>query len=567
MILKTLVLMVGAVPALAQGNAGPYQCVVHASDPAHLRSEGFTELIGDIVLSCAGGSPTAVGQPIPQANITVFLNSNITSRILSNTGSEALLLLDEPGTPANPLQQLCGSLNGCAVTGNGGIGEPFSGTDANHSNIFQGMVSGNSVTFFGVPIDPPGATRIRNYRIVNIRTDATSVSLTNFGQVTAYIASSPSATSLPLDKSQVLVGFVSSGLSYGGGIFTIPGCTGIDDTNRFTVVSFSEPPLFTTSFKPRTPAGPIVTSLQNTPGLVSRNSESGFGFAGLPAAGLADAGTRFRVSWQNIPAGVSLWVSPSNFGASPKSMAVLIPSETGAFSPIAGSTTMLGIDVIQVPVNNGVATAIWEVTASDPFAIDSFTFGVILNTATSGPLDVNIAPMTARGSFAPAPPAFSLANAATAQAFPIPVPRFADTSLPANMLTVTPCVTNILFPFITAQSGFDTGLAISNTSKDPFGTTPQTGPCTLNFYGPNPPQPFITQAIAGGSTYTTVMSNVAPSFQGYVIAVCKFQFAHGLAFITDFGANKVAESYLGLILGNAPIRRVTQGGPSEVLSK
>ena len=29
---------------------------------------------------------------------------------------------------------------------------------------------------------------------------------------------------------------------------------------------------------------------------------------------------------------------------------------------------------------------------------------------------------------------------------------------------------NLLFPFVTSISGFDTGIALSNTSTDPFGT-------------------------------------------------------------------------------------------------
>jgi hypothetical protein len=33
-----------------------------------------------------------------------------------------------------------------------------------------------------------------------------------------------------------------------------------------------------------------------------------------------------------------------------------------------------------------------------------------------------------------------------------------------------------------------------------------------------------------------------------MIAQCQFQYAHGFAFISDVGANRVSEAYLGLIL-------------------
>ena len=558
LMLMALVLTVGEAPLLAQVNGAPLKCMTLSSIPAYLRAEGYTELVGDILLNCTGGAPTAVGRYIPQANITIFLNTSITSRILSNTGSEALLLIDEPGSSANPLQQLCGSLSGCPVPGTGGVGEPFSGADVTRPNIFQGIVSGNSVTFFGIPIDPPG-TGSRSYRITNIRANATAVPPAYLPQVTATISTSPPAA-VPIDNSQVPVGFVSSGLSFGSGIFAIPACTGINDSNRFTVVAFSEN--FANSFKPRTALGPTVTTPQNIPGVFAFNTESGFGFAGLPGAGLADSGTRFRTIWRNIPPGVNLWVSTSSFGASPTSMAVLIPSETGAYSPVASTTTLLGVDVVQLPVVNGTATAVWEVTASDPSVIESFSFGVIITSSTSVPPVTGTSQMTVNGSFAPAPPMFSVADAVKAQAVPFPVPRFADTSTPANMLTVTPCVTNLLFPFITTQAGFDSGLAISSTSKDPFGTAPESGPCTLSFFGSNAPPQITTQPIAAGSTYTAVISSMAPDFQGYITAECNFQFAHGFAFISDFGARNLAMSYLALVV---PTQRVLQDMSSEIL--
>lgn len=556
LILMAVVLTVGEVPLLAQVNGSPFKCLTLSAVPSYLRAEGYTELIGDILLTCTGGAPTDVGKAIPQANITIFLNTNITSRILSNTGSEALLLIDEPGSPANPLQQLCGSLSGCAVPGTGGEREPFSGTDATRPNIFQGIVSGNAVTFFGIPIDPPG-TRTRSYRITNIRANATAVPPAYLPHVTALISTSPPAA-VPIDNSQVPVGYVSSGLSFGSGILTIPACTGINDSNRFTVVAFSEGSV--DSFKPRTALGPVVTTPQNIPGGFAFNTESGFGFDGLPGAGLADSGTRFRTIFRNIPPGVNVWVATASFGASPTSMAVLVPSETGAYSPVASTTTLLGVDVVQLPVVNGTATAVWEVTASDPYAIESFSFGVIVTSSTSAVLDVSTPPMTVNGSFAPAPPAFAVADAIKAQAFPFPVPRFADTSTPANILTVTPCITNLLFPFITTLSGFDTGLAISSTSRDPFGTASQSGPCTLNFYGLNAPPPITTQPITAGTTYTAVVSSMSPNFQGYIIAVCNFQFAHGFASISDLGARNLAMSYLGVVLAD---QRVLQNTTSS----
>jgi len=58
------------------------------------------------------------------------------------------------------------------------------------------------------------------------------------------------------------------------------------------------------------------------------------------------------------------------------------------------------------------------------------------------------------------------------------------------------------------------------------------------------------------------MSGLAPGFQGYIIAVCNFQFAHGFAFISDLGARNLAMGYLALVLPN---QRLVQNPDNEIL--
>jgi hypothetical protein len=50
-----------------------------------LRAEGYTEQMGDMILICSGGPPTAsnTGVAIPTANFTIFLNTTVTSREIS----------------------------------------------------------------------------------------------------------------------------------------------------------------------------------------------------------------------------------------------------------------------------------------------------------------------------------------------------------------------------------------------------------------------------------------------------------------------------------------------------
>jgi hypothetical protein len=51
-----------------------------------------------------------------------------------------------------------------------------------------------------------------------------------------------------------------------------------------------------------------------------------------------------------------------------------------------------------------------------------------------------------------------------------------------------------------------------------------------------------------GTTYTNLTSSLAPGFNGYVIAVCDFPFAHGFGFLSDLGATKLATTIPALVL-------------------
>src|SRR5579871_3693512 len=112
-----LVLFAGLAGAQVPGGGGTGQlaCTASVAVPPQLRTEALTELIGDIVLTCTGGADLTQGSPIPTANITVSLGTQVTSRLLNGAAftvnggqpqfvSEALLLIDEPGSglAANP---------------------------------------------------------------------------------------------------------------------------------------------------------------------------------------------------------------------------------------------------------------------------------------------------------------------------------------------------------------------------------------------------------------------------------------------------------------------------------
>jgi hypothetical protein len=359
--------------------------------------------------------------------------------------------------------------------------------------------------------------------------------------------------------------------------------------------------------------------IQNIPGGnyggFSQDSESGFIFPGLSGtiggttyvAGLADYGTRLKAVFTNIPAGLTLYVSTTSAtvtaaaqegfvvgGTSLLPYAVLVASNSSdgtadgsPFKPIAPTTTGDdGLGAIALsPNSNGVATAVWEVTNANSGATDVLTFSVYVSYAASAAttahpyglpitgLPLNAPISNAALSYAPEPGGGSFTTGASQGA--LPIPRFIISSVQSGPFVIVGlCQTTLLYPFVTGASGFDTGIAIANTSVDPFGTTPETGSCTLYGYGVTvaaagntPAQPVITGCdgisnplpgtncfpiVTAGQVGTILASGSQfAGFEGYVIAVCNFQFAHGYAAVTDLGIRNLWSSYLALELNNA----------------
>ena len=85
-------------------------------------------------------------------------------------------------------------------------------------------------------------------------------------------------------------------------------------------------------------------------------------------------------------------------------------------------------------------------------------------------------------------------------------------------------------------------------------TGAQSGSCVLTFYGgttaapTTPPALQNTGNIAAGAIWVNTLQTISPGFQGYMFAVCNFQYAHGFAFISDVGARNLAMGYLAIVI-------------------
>lgn len=503
---KALLLLAVLVFATGIVSAQALNCTLNGGAPPLLRAEGLAEEVGQAFIQCSGGNPA---QPAT-INIRVFTPGyNVTSRLLSNGKLEAALLVDDP-TP----------------------GSVIVGTNA----FFADPVPGNSqaVEWKNITFIPPGSGN-RVLRMVNIRVNASAAGLTVTPTPVNLLVSVTGSLTLPLSSPFLVVGYIQKSLEVS--------VTGAD-------LSQCEPPSAPVKviFKELIPnawrtAG-TSTVQDNLFNIYNTESMYWTNTATWPAdAGKATQATQLQVKFSNLPSGVGI--------------GTVTPVVTGSSTPTTFTSSVSGSTITLTVGNN-----------ADVGASETLTVSVDITYPSSGLPGIGTGSVA--GSYAP--------TSTVITPIATPVPRFTDTGAASDALTINPCETRLLFPFVTSITGWDTGIAISNTSKDPFGTGEQSGTCTLYFYGqPSDSNQTTSVSIAAGQQMLMTLSggnsaqglNAVPGFTGYVIAVCRFQYAHGYAFISDLGANKFAQGYIALILGKSKIDNDDRYGasPSESLEQ
>jgi len=642
-------------PLIAPG----FTCVANAGNPVIVRTEGITELVGDLLLQCTGGVPTPAGQRIPQTNVTATLNTNITSRLLGSGFIDALLLIDDPypvtpatnqnpppsqvPTPAGaPTQIMCrsntlgpgstpancnaelGTFNGIAPGLPGAAPSPYQ----TQANVFVAQqAAANQVTWLGIPIDAPGTNFVRTVRITNVRANACQLGLSSTlipTQIVMFVSINGSQF-FTINNPQQTVAFIQQGLIVGGGNTSLVQCVNLNvggggnggnffggSTVGIAAAAVNLKEGFAASFKRRdVPAlgqtsigvNGVPEGVQNVPGF-AYNTESGLqpqtAIDGATGLGLADFATRFLIRLNNVGVGVRVLfpvavplTTDNATGQGAPSLPSSVGGYTGGFIRLLGGTSdpqgnfpanTVGFasptalfsnssfffssgpfkgpgavapwnGAVEIVGTGGSVNVVYEVVNADPAAVEqaNVPIGVafISNTAQNLPTPGQT---TVNASFAP----LSTVNTASGSA---PIPRFCDQSVARNIFAIVICQCNLLFPFVTNQAGFDTGIALANTSLDPFGTTPQSGIVTLNYYGntvgggPAPPAQKTSSNVPAGQELIFTLSNggnfgiaATPGFQGYMIAQANFQYCHAFAFISDVGALRLAEGYLAIQL-------------------
>jgi hypothetical protein len=605
-------LALATVPASAQGLV----CNQPTGTNTQLRQGVWVEFAGDFVVTCNQaiiGSTTPAGQNVKLATIRLsVIGTTFTSKFVSgNTFLESLLLVDDPNQGS---QLACGQNNNdttgttagaggpgtCNILSTGNPNDTYNGT-AGHPNIFQGRKSANQtvcpwptcVEFLAVPMDPPGTNGFRTFRFKNNRVD---VGQKTAGTVISFrfdVDDSQTSVSLPNTKTAEVGTVIASDLG-----------TSYAANNDYVVCSPDRGPAGTvtvsegansSAWRARNvvahntnstlPAAPF--SYNNTTNFTSlvvndqaQNFAGGGYFTeesfvfdpavwpslsnGLSAAGRSTQGTQIAFRVNAVPAGVSVtW--PANVNVTNAS----------------GSTVTGFLHLVQSPSSAG-GIVIYEVGFDNPFVseIAAITPTLSYSLISNGPVSMS-------GGSAVYAPYGETWNTSSVYdpGFVNLYPRFATmlgAGTPNTLYTINTCQCSLLFPWVVQNSGFVTGIAVSNTSSDPTNTPAsftgnlvtyqalkQNGVVRLYLFGtdapttaiPNPSTPKTAQTTSGviqsGTSATFLIGGsgvvISNGFQGYAIAQADFQYCHGVAYIVPTNGTSTL-SYVGLVMDNGILR-------------
>jgi len=577
---KRLFSLTGVAIAFAGVAFGQATCANPISAGNFVRTEDKTALLADLYVTCTapaggvGAGISGVTATPAVTNVTMYLNLPITSKTMSAAGASPVYS-----------EALIGTVAAGAIT---------------PASSVQGIVNGTQVTFLNVPTPATAGGGTYQLAITNVRVDATSISSTTPTPITATLFINTATGAAPLVGATVLSSIVVAFAQNGLTAATVPttGTVGAFalKLNNYAICTANDAIGFEVQFGEAFPnAFKVQTAANATLGAAAtNNTETGYIPAAWPGSGVAGAGayaytngtgpggsnvansaTRVQITYANVPSGVSVYVplgitTDTNFGPGTLILVNSATATTGAGNTATATTDTLNVGGVQVAggttvlpavvatpgygkltVSGGTAVAVYEITAQNPGATDKFTVQTYIKfSANAVPASSVGTAMTATVSFAPVG-----AAAGT-------IPNFAVGSLstPQNASVWSLCSTTLLFPYVINALGFDTGIAIANTSNDLLASGPkssatnQAGTCTLTFWGNGATNPaaVTTASIASGGTYAANLSSLAAGFAGgYMLANCNFLFGHGFAYISYAlgSANGVSMGYLADTIG------------------
>jgi len=585
---------IALIPSVASANV--ITCAATATSP-QIRAEGIAELVGDITLTCTSDASIAtIDTANFLVNIVAHYNTNVTNpENADDEVTNAVLVIGGGDTDADDDGDVTTlSENECTTPADAGAGTACTDSTANVQDPQYGErngASGTSLKWEGVVFPVPNYdanadgtasfTASTTLRITGVRVNA---SLLGIPSATGVQGSDVEADITMLafptgDNSVVLsgeddidVGSTLLGLAQSTDGTVTDGLQCADETaaNSTTFIIVEEG--FPTAFRDSQAAASEQDSISN-----QVTGESGHAEDNSAGIGGASQATQIMLSFTGVPDGVEIGVLATPDcteddpvaadGADDADTLVLtawtcdadgVPDAVGA---LADDDGVLDGTHVAVDIADGVGQICYDVSTNSSALTEDCAITIVSGWTADTENDSPV-----RGSYSVATSYAPLSSVTSGDDDTALVPRFlAGTELDAwEFGTVNSCASTILFPYVTNQSGFDTGLVVSNTSADGDGDgVDQAGTCSIAYYGEttgggDAPDADTTDSIAAGDQLIWLLSSgnsdqgvaAAAEFQGYVIATCDFNWGHGYAFITDGfgGVPTLAQGYLALII-------------------
>lgn len=392
-----------------------------------------------------------------------------------------------------------------------------------------------------------------SFRLVGVRIDANglsgaqTVSASLNTSVNNYLLGSPS-TGTVINTLNAGIATMSIGLA--------PGNTAIQNNTGFGAGTAT---IFTNRNVARSAGAFILTegcaSCWRT---ATQNSNSG-------VAGDINS-TQIRLTFNNVPAGVTLNLGPPASGSATSNSSLVATIGNASITTAANTavitftgTSLTQLETLEIDYTVTVASTAAVTTpaaitvTSTMFPVATTAFDTVSVGNGPGGITLTGLPTTANG-----------------------FPTFTDVEVgPVTVVNIVPANTTLLMPYALTLAPFDTGLAIANTTADPFGAgsggaTPASGTVTLNFFpttatGAGTAFTLTTSStvrpgtglssdgtLAAGATWSVLLSQLLTAagqtgnFQGYVFIQTNFLNAHGTATISDFRTYSLTANVLVL---------------------
>lgn len=341
-------------------------CWAYFPSSFQLRHTAVAEPIGDVSVVCTGGDSGVTHDVTVRVTLSVPLTS------ANPTGSKSDVILFVGVTERAAI----------APGQNAFVGE-FEAPTA-------GATWPHTVRFNGVRITEPGGSPQLVLRISNLRANLSELPYGTpwRAPVIATIDTSPRLPGFP---QKFLAGYLE-------GPPFVTTSTPDESTGYQMQVQVREGG--TEDFRPRMMAGQDSFAIGASTYAESAWITTAFQPLGVASTGMADSGTRILLRFSNVSAGQQVFVSTRALavGTSPDARLTKTNDEGGggAYSEVAASSATPSPGIAPVAVTNGRGLAVYEIVQANPAAMETATFGIVLQGGTGTPaVEVLYGPLAA----------------------------------------------------------------------------------------------------------------------------------------------------------------------------